>query len=159
MRISKLKKEKLSGHNLKIAIIFSEFNSEIGSILLKNTEKSLINLGVTKKDLTIVSVPGALETPLIAKILAENRKYDAIITLGIILEGETAHFDIVSTQSYQGLMQVALETKVPIIFGILTCKTIKQAQDRAAENKLNKGLEFAQTAIKMAKLQKKYRKG
>lgn len=150
MKITTSKPPKLIGKNLRIAIIISRFNDSLGNILLKNTQEHLLKNGVLSKNILTTKVPGALELPLAAKILAKTEKYDAIIALGIVIKGETSHYDIVSNESHHGLMQATLETEIPIIFGVITALNLKQAVDRVEKDKLNKGREFAESAIEMA---------
>lgn len=125
--------------NMRIAIILPRFNDHIGKILLKNTQKYLQNT-------TLYRVPGALELAFAAKKIAG--KYDVIIALGIIIKGETAHFEIVCNESARALTNVSLETGIPIINGVLTCYTEEQAMKRSKR----KGKEFAESAIEMAHL-------
>lgn len=136
-----------NGSNMKIAIVFSRFNDKIGRVLLTSVNNNLYQCGVKKSDLSIFNVPGALEIPLTAKKIAQTKKYDAIIALGIVIRGKTYHFELVSHQSHSGLMQVSLETGIPVVYGILTANNEKQAKERASEEGLNKGKEFAHTAI------------
>lgn len=150
---------KISGKYLKIAIILSRFNDSLGKILLENTEETLMKDGVQKKDIRVIRVPGALEIPLTAKFIAEQKKYDAIVALGIVVKGETAHFEHVCAESHRGLMNVQLKTKTPIIFGIITALNKKQVIDRIEKNKLNKGKEFAESAIEMACIRQELEKG
>lgn len=126
--------------NLKIAVILSKFNYRIGSILLKNVLKELPQAP------KLFYVPGALEIPFAAQKIA--KKFDVIIALGVIIKGETAHFDIVAQNSARGIMDISLKTKTPIINGVLACYTEKQALTRAK----TKGKEFAKGAIEMGLL-------
>ncbi|MBU1992709.1 6,7-dimethyl-8-ribityllumazine synthase [Patescibacteria group bacterium] len=130
----------LDGSKLKIAVILSRFNDHIGNTLL---EKVLENLPNEPK---VYRVPGALEIPLTALLIA--KKYDVIIALGVIIKGDTAHFDIVCNESARGIMKVSLKTRTPIINGVLTCYTEEQALKRAKI----KGKEFAESAIEMGTL-------
>lgn len=131
---------KLDGKKLRIAIILPRFNDHIGEILCQNVVNNLANKP------KIFRVPGALEIPLAAQKIAG--KFDVIIALGVIVKGETAHFDIVAQTSAKGIMDVSLKTKTPIINGILTCYTEEQAVKRAN----TKGKEFAESAIEMGLL-------
>lgn len=150
--------EHLNGKNLKIAIVFSCFNSSIGEKLLKNTIEELKKLHVSEKNIKIINVPGALEIPLATKLLIKQKKYDAIIAMGIIIKGETYHFELVSHESHRALMDLSLEYNYPIVFGILSTKTEKQARDRVTKSKLNKGREFAVAAVEMAQITKSLQK-
>lgn len=131
------------GKNIKVAIILPRFNDKLGEQLLHNTEVALRKLGTTKTQ--IYRVPGALELPFAALKIAKKKKYDAIIALGIVIRGETKHFELVTQTAYQGLMEVTLDEDTPIIFGVLAVENEKQARAR-----LNKGKEFAQAAVEMA---------
>lgn len=121
----------------------TRFNDEIGLKLYKKTLETLIEKNVAEKNIHFFRVPGALELPLAAKKIA--KKFHAVIALGVVIQGETEHFTHVCSETYRGLMQVQLETKIPIIFGILTVKNIKQALDRIC-----KGKDYAEAAIEMA---------
>lgn len=144
----------LDGKGLKIAIILSRFNDSLGNILLENTLETLKKLNVSEKNIQITKVPGALELPLTAKLIAIKQKPDAIIALGIVIKGDTSHYDHVCTETHRGLMKVSLKTETPVIFGVITAFTEKQAVDRVQKSKLNKGKEYAETAVEMALLKK-----
>ena len=146
MKLISSKATKLDGKSLKIAIVISRFNDSIGNDLLNIAEKTLKKHGVHQVE--TIRVPGALEIPLTAKLIAN--KFDAIIALGVIIKGATSHFDYVCSETYSGLMSASLETETPIIFGVLTVKTKKQALDR-----IKKGKDYAEAAIEMALLRKK----
>ena len=154
----KQENKQLNGENLKIAIILATFNKKLGEELLKNTQEELIKQKVKKENILIEKVPGSLEIPITAKLIAQTNKYDAIITLGIVIKGSTYHFELVSNESHRAIMDTSLQEITPIIFGILTTYTKEQAEERIQQNKLNKGKEFAQTAIQMALLKNKYTK-
>ncbi len=138
---------------LKIAVIFSLFNSSIGNKLLKSTVENLIRLGVTEKNIHVFNVPGALEIPLAAHKIS-HKGYDAIIALGIVIKGDTYHFEIVSDESHRALMDISLKRKIPVVFGIICAYSEKQARDRADAKKMDKGREFAETAVEMANFMK-----
>lgn len=143
--------KKLSRKSNKIAIILPRFNDKLGSTLLNNTIEELKNLGTKESDIKIYRVPGALELPFAAeKIAFSTKKYSAIIALGIVIRGETSHFELVTQTAHTGLMDASLRSGVPIIFGILAVENEKQAVARVEKSKLNKGKEFAQAAIEMA---------
>ena len=112
----------------------------------------LLRAGAKKKDIDLVRVPGAFEIPLAARKLAETKKYDAIICLGCLLRGDTAHYDIIVNEVTRGIGQSAQETGVPHAFGVLTCETLEQAIDRAGLKMGNKGFEAALAAVEMASL-------
>lgn len=112
----------------------------------------MLRSGATKKDVALVRVPGAFEIPIAARALAETQKYDAIICIGCLLRGDTAHYDVIVNEVTRGIGQSAQETGVPHAFGVLTCETLEQAIDRAGLKMGNKGLEAALAAVEMANL-------
>ncbi len=138
----------------KFCIIISRFNDFIGSKLLSGAVDELKRHGVADENIDIVKVPGAFEIPLASKKFAKTGKYNAIITLGAVIKGSTPHFDYVSAEVSKGVAQVALETGIPVIFGILTTDNIEQAIERAGTKAGNKGADAAKTAIEMANLVK-----
>ncbi|MBM7584189.1 6,7-dimethyl-8-ribityllumazine synthase [Bacillus pakistanensis] len=142
----------LVGTGLKVAIVVSRFNEFITSKLLGGAEDALIRHGVDEKDITVTWVPGAFEIPMVAKRLAASKKYDAVITLGTVIRGATAHFEYVSGEVAKGVANVGLQEDVPVIFGVLTTDTIEQAIERAGTKAGNKGWEAAAGAIEMANL-------
>lgn len=151
MKIGKIQVGEVNGENLKIGIILPYFNEEMGSELMQNTKEELIKNGVKEDDIKVVRVFGALEIPYAAQKLFEQ-DIQAIISLGVVIEGETSHYDLVTNTCYQGLMSAQLGAGKPIIFGVLTCKTEQQAEERINKDKLNKGAEFAVAAIIQANL-------
>ena len=142
----------------KVAIVYSTFNSIIGDKLLNGALTKLHNLEISSEKITIIKVPGALEIPFAVNLLLSKSKFDAVITLGIVIRGETPHFDLVAGQCYQGLMNLNLKFATPVIFGVITANTVQQAIDRAETAKMNKGAEFAETALFMAGLTKTFNK-
>lgn len=138
----------------KFCIIISRFNDFIGSKLLSGAVDELKRHGVADENIDIVKVPGAFEIPLASQKFAKTGKYNAIITLGAVIKGSTPHFDYVSAEVSKGVAHVALETGVPVIFGILTTDNIEQAIERAGTKAGNKGADAAKTAIEMANLVK-----
>jgi len=139
----------LSGADLDIAVIVSRYNEDVSRRLLRGALEALKEHGVEDPD--VFWVPGALELPVTALTLAEKGGHDAIVCLGCVIRGETYHFEIVAGQSAAGLMQVQLDTGVPIAFGVLTTEDRDQAQARSGP-KNNKGAEAAEAAIEMANL-------
>jgi len=137
----------MENKNLKIAIILPYFGEEIGLELYENTLETLIDNGIKTKNLTLTRVAGALELPLTAKKIIKKTKPDAVIALGSVIRGDTNHYDYVCTETFRGLMNVQLELETPIIFGVLTCETEKQAKFRSSKKGLNKGKSFAEAAI------------
>jgi 6,7-dimethyl-8-ribityllumazine synthase len=138
----------LSGEGLRIGIVRARFNEAIGVALLEACRKRLAELRVAA--ITVVSVPGALEAPFALQKLANTEKYDALIALGAVIRGETYHFEIVANESASGLMQVQLDSGIPVANGILTTGDEKEAQVRAAQ----KGRDCAEAAVEMANLAK-----
>jgi 6,7-dimethyl-8-ribityllumazine synthase len=152
--MAKVLEGNLVGTGLKIGIVVSRFNEFITSKLVSGAEDALVRHGVSQDDIEIAWVPGAFEIPLIAKKMAESGRYDAVIALGTVIRGATAHFDYVSSEATKGVAQASLQTEVPVIFGILTTDTIEQAIERAGTKAGNKGFEAAVSAIEMANLLK-----
>ncbi|NEW01161.1 6,7-dimethyl-8-ribityllumazine synthase [Bacillus megaterium] len=144
----------LVGTGLKIGIVVGRFNEFITGRLLSGAEDALKRHGVADEDVDVAWVPGAYEIPLIAKKLAESKKYDAVITLGTVIRGATPHFDFVCNEVAKGVASQSLQTGVPIISGVLTTETIEQAIERAGTKAGNKGWEAAASAIEMANLSK-----
>ena len=145
---------QLVAGNEKFCIIISRFNDFIGSKLLSGAIDELKRHGVAEENIDVVKVPGAFEIPLAAMKFAKTQKYNAIITLGAIIRGATAHFDYVSAELSKGIAQVSLQTEVPVIFGVLTTDNIEQAIERAGTKAGNKGSDAAKAAIEMANLLK-----
>lgn len=154
MKTSK-SKPNINGRAYRIAIILARYNDELGHELMENTKASLMQNGVLEKMIDVYRVPGALELPLAAKAIANQKMHQAIIALGIVIRGETAHFDHVSKESHRGLMSVQLEKKIPIIFGVLTVNDIDQAKARVNKDQLNKGDEYSTAALEMAQFMEK----
>ena len=140
---------ELDGSDLSIAIVVARFNEDVTKRLLRGAEVALKEHGVEDPD--VFWVPGSLELPVTALALAEKGAHDAIIALGAVIRGETFHFEVVAMQSAQGLMQVQLDTGVPIAFGVLTTEDKDQALARSGP-KNNKGAEAAEAALEMANL-------
>lgn len=138
----------------KFCIILSRFNDFIGSKLLSGAIDELKRHGVAEDNIDIVKVPGAFEIPLAAQKFASTGRYNAVITLGAIIRGATAHFDYVSAELSKGIAQVSLQTGIPVIFGVLTTDNIEQAIERAGTKAGNKGSDAAKSAIEMANLMK-----
>ncbi len=132
-----------------IAIVVSDFNQEITQKLLEGAVERLMELGIVKENITIVHVPGAVEIPLIAKLLAKQKIYASIICLGAVIRGETSHYDYVCQQVSQGCQRVMLEQEIPVIFGVLTTEDEAQALARAGGSHGHKGCEAADAALKM----------
>jgi 6,7-dimethyl-8-ribityllumazine synthase len=142
----------LKGQGLRIGIVWSRFNEDLVRGLLTACDKQLVELGVAATDIDVVSVPGALEIPLVLQVLAlerrglAGRRYDALVALGAVVRGETYHFEVVANESARGILDVQLETGVPVANGVLTTSTEEQARSRVAV----KGAEAARVAVEMA---------
>lgn len=134
---------------MKIAIVSAEYNELVTDKLLAGTVKRLIELGGLPENFTITKVPGAVEIPLIAKLQAKSGKFDAIICLGAVIRGETNHYDYVCQWVTEGCLRVMLDYDLPVIFGVQTTDNIEQALARVDEHHIHKGIEAADTAIKM----------
>ncbi len=143
---------KLNANGFRFGIIVSRFNEFITDRLLRSAYDGLVRSGAKEKDIEIVRVPGSFEIPSAARSLAETKKYDAIICLGCLLRGDTAHYDVIVNEVTRGIGQSAQETGVPHAFGVLTCDTLEQAIDRAGLKMGNKGFEAALAAVEMANL-------
>ena len=140
----------LAATGMRIGLVMSRFNEDIGEGLLSGCSAELLRLGVVADNIRLVTVPGALEIPLALQTMAQSGKYDALVALGCVIRGETYHFEIVSNESARGITDVQLATGVPIANAVLTTENDDQALARMAQ----KGAEAAQAAIEMANLQK-----
>ena len=146
----------LVSEGLKFGIIVGRFNEFIGGKLLDGALDGLKRHGAKEADIDIAWVPGAFEIPLVAKKMAQNNKYDAVICLGAVIKGATSHYDYVCSEVSKGIASVSLESEKPVIFGVLTTDTIEQAIERAGTKAGNKGYDAAVTAIEMANLLKSF---
>ena len=143
---------KLVSEQIKIGIVAARFNEFIVSKLISGCEDGLLRHGVRAEDIDLAWVPGAFEIPLIASKMAKSGKYDAVIALGAVIRGSTSHYDYVCSEVSKGVANVALNSDVPVMFGVLTTDTIEQAIERAGTKAGNKGAECAQGAIEMVNL-------
>jgi len=143
---------EVTARSRKVAIVAARFNDFIVSSLLKGATASWLEHGGAEEDLLIARVPGAFELPVVARKLAASGRWDAVIALGCVIRGDTPHFEYVAGECARGLNLVALETGVPVIFGVLTVETAEQALERAATSQMNKGGESMDTALEMADL-------
>ncbi len=148
---------ELTGAGLRICLVVSRFNEVVTSRLLEGARTALERHGVRDEDVEVAWVPGAFELPLIAKKLAESRRYDAVVCLGAVIRGETPHFEYVAGEAARGIGQVARETGLPVIFGVLTPNTLEQALERAGGKAGNKGYDAVLSAIEMANLMRRLR--
>ena len=139
--------------NAKVAVAIARFNSFINESLLEGAIDALKRIGQVKdENITIVRAPGAYELPLVARRLAESKKFDAIVALGTVIRGGTAHFEYVTGEASSGLGKVAMDAEIPVAFGVLTTENIEQAIERAGTKAGNKGAEAALTALEMVNL-------
>lgn len=147
----------LSAAGKRFAIVVARWNAVITDRLLQGALDGLHRSGAGRDDITLVRVPGAWEIPSAARTLAESKRFDAVITLGVLLRGETAHYEAIYNEVSRGIGQSQQETGIPHAFGVLTCETLEQALDRAGLKAGNKGFEAAIAAIEMASIQEKLR--
>lgn len=145
----------LSGKGLKFGIVAARFNDFITARLLDGAVDGLQRHGVAEGDIEVVKVPGSYEIPLAARMMAQTRKYNAVICLGAVIRGATPHFEYVSAEVSKGVAAVSMETGLPVIFGVLTTDTIEQAIERAGTKSGNKGWDAALSAIEMANVMNK----
>jgi 6,7-dimethyl-8-ribityllumazine synthase len=152
MESSAIIEGQITARGRKVAIVAARFNEFIVSSLLKGATASWVEHGGAAEDLLVARVPGAFELPVVARKLATSGRWDAVIALGCVIRGDTPHFEYVAGECARGLNLVALETGVPVIFGVLTVETVDQALERAATTEANKGGESMDTALEMADL-------
>lgn len=133
----------------QFAIVISRFNELVSKEMLTGAVDTLLRHGAKENEISAAWVPGAFEIPLIAKKLAESKKYNAVICLGAIIRGDTPHFDYIAAEATKGIAQVGLQSGIPVSFGILTVDTLEQAFERAGSKAGNKGRQAAETAIEM----------
>ena len=144
----------LNARHLQFALVVSKFNEFVTSRLEAGALETLKKHGAEDEKIQIVRVPGAFEIPLVARQVAASKQYDAVICLGAVIKGETAHFDLISTETSRGIAQASCETGIPIVFGVLTTNTAEQAVARTGTTDVNRGADAARTAIEMATLMK-----
>ncbi|MEI6758709.1 MAG: 6,7-dimethyl-8-ribityllumazine synthase [Chlorobium sp.] len=142
----------LSAKDIRFALVVARFNDFIGQKLVEGAVDCIRRHGGSEDNIAIYRCPGAFELPMVAKKVALSGKYDALITLGAIIRGSTPHFDVIAAEATKGIAQVALDTGVPIAFGVLTTENIEQAIERAGTKAGNKGFDAAMTAIEMVNL-------
>jgi len=152
--MAKIIQGDLSGKGLQVGIVAARFNDFITSRLVDGALDGLQRHGVAEADIEIVKVPGAYEIPLVARRLAQTKKYNVIICLGAVIRGATPHFEYVSAEVSKGVASVSMESGLPIIFGVLTTDTIEQAIERAGSKSGNKGWDAALSAVEMANVMK-----
>lgn len=143
---------KLDGSGLKFGLVVSRYNDFIVSRLVDGCRDALVRNGVSDDDIELAYVPGSFEISLAAQKMAQSGRYDAVIALGAVIRGATAHFDYVAGQVARGVATASMETGVPVIFGVITTETIEQAIERAGTRLTNRGFEAGQAAIEMARV-------
>jgi len=152
--VSRVLEGTLDGAGLRVCVVVSRWNEFVTRRLLEGAERVLRERGLADGDVTVAWVPGAFELPTAAKWAAASGRYDAVVCLGAVIRGETAHFEYVAGGAAEGILQAAQETGVPVIFGVLTVDTVEQALSRAGGKDGHKGEEAALAAIEMANLRR-----
>ncbi len=148
-----------NAEGLRFAVIASRFNDEIVDGLLRGALECLARHGAADDDISVYRVPGAFEIPTLARMLIDRGAIDAVITLGCLLRGDTPHFDFISAQVTNELSHVAIKTRFPVAFGVITCNTREQAEERSSPGNGNKGWEAALAAVEMANLWRELNSG
>ena len=143
---------KLNAEGKKFALVVGRFNDFITEKLLSGALDALVRSGAADEDLEVVKVPGAFEIPLVAKKMANTKRFDAVICLGAVIRGSTSHFDLISAEVSKGVAMAGMESEIPVIFGVITTDTIEQAIERAGTKAGNKGWSAAIDAVEMANL-------
>ena len=156
---TELDPKKLEARGLRIAVVAARYNPKVADGLLKGALIALNEMGLSENEIEIYRVPGAFELPLLAQQIAKTGKVDAVVCLGVVIRGDTSHFDYVCEGVTQGLMQAALASQIPMAFGVLTTDNEAQALARSGEDLHNKGREAALTAVEMALLKKRVSHG
>ena len=146
----------LDGAGLRVCVVVARWNSFVTTKLLEGAKSGLRERGVDETDVTVAWVPGAFEVPTAARWAADSGRFDAVICLGAVIRGETAHFEYVAGGAAEGIASVSLSTGIPVIFGVLTVDSVEQAMDRAGGKEGHKGDESAQAAIEMANLRRMF---
>ena len=143
--------------SLRVGIVCSRFNEFVVNALLDGAKRGLTKHGVKENNVEVFWVPGAFEIPVMARLMAVSQKYDAIVALGAVIRGETAHFEYVAGPCAEGIMQVQLETLIPIGFGVLTVENVEQAAARSRPDDTNKGFEAAEVALEMVATMRRWK--
>lgn len=143
---------RLSGEKFRFAIVVSRWNDELTSRLRDGALEALTECGTPSESISIYTVPGSFELPLACLKAAQSGDFDAVIALGIVIRGDTPHFDYVAGQAASGIMNASLSTGIPILFGVITADTLQQAVERSGDKENNKGYEAALSAVEMVNL-------
>ena len=151
----KIVEGELLARDLRFGLVAARFNDFVVEPLIRGALDALRRHGATEKQIEIVRVPGAFDIPIVVRKMALSRRYDALLALGAVVRGQTPHFDYVAGECASGLARIALETGVPVSFGVLTTDSMEQAVDRAGGKAGNKGVDAALAAIEMANLLRK----
>ena len=144
----------LLGKGLRFGLVVSRFNEFFTTKLLEGAKDALFRHGVEQGDMEVIWVPGAFEIPLATKLLAQTKKYNAIVCLGAVIRGATPHFEYIASEVSKGIAKVGLDTGLPVIYGVITADTIEQAIERSGTKEGNAGFKAAVNAIEMANLVK-----
>ena len=144
----------LLGKGLRFGLVISRFNDFLTKRLLDGAQDALLRHGVSEEDIEVAWVPGSFEIPLVAKKLAQAKRYDAVICLGAVIRGGTPHFEYIAAEVSKGIAKVGLETGLPVIYGVITTDTLEQAIERSGTKEGNEGFKAAVNAIEMANLVK-----
>jgi 6,7-dimethyl-8-ribityllumazine synthase len=155
--MAKVIEGQLAAAGLKFVIVVSRFNGFISERLLAGALDALARTGGQPDNIEVVKVPGSWELPIAVRELARQKRHDAIICLGAVIRGETPHFDYVAGEAVKGIAHVAMDSGIPVSFGVLTCNTLEQAIDRAGAKSGNKGFDAAMAAIEMGSLMRQLR--
>jgi len=150
--MGKLYEGQLLGKGLRFALVISRFNEFITGKLLDGAQDALLRHGVSDDDIEVAWVPGSFEIPLVAKKLAQTKKYDAIICLGAVIRGGTPHFEYIAGEVTKGIAKVSLDAELPVVYGVINTDNLEQAIERAGTKMGNKGFDAAVEAIEMANL-------
>ena len=141
---------RLDATGMRVAVVVARFNDVVAQRLLEGAVDALVRHGASQDDITVAWVPGSFEIPLVAQELADTGRFDAVVCLGVVIRGETPHFDYVAREAASGIRQVALATGLPVTFGVITALTEAQALARAGGEVGNRGAEAADAALEMA---------
>ncbi|HZZ20798.1 MAG TPA: 6,7-dimethyl-8-ribityllumazine synthase [Opitutaceae bacterium] len=147
------KQQAIDGSGLRFAIAAAQFNGELVGALLERVQARLASCGVKERNVRVVRVPGSNELPVAAQLLADAGRLDAVIALGVIVRGDTIHYELIATAATNGLMDVALESRIPVINGVVVAENESQARARC-NGRIDRGAEFADAALAMAALRK-----
>lgn len=142
----------LSAQGIRFGLVISRFNDFIGQKLVEGAIDCIVRHGGSADNITIIRCPGAFELPSVSRKAALSGKFDAIVTLGVIIRGSTPHFDVIAAEATKGIAQVGMESMIPVTFGVLTTENLEQAIERAGTKAGNKGFDAAMGAIEMVNL-------